>query len=323
MGYEAFTTEETASGKPLTQAKARKIKDNFDYLYGLSGVTESIGIPNGSFEIDADADGTPDSWTKNLYAGGTGALYSVSPASGERAWSFTHPGGASNGGGYLDSDYVEVSNLFAYYLSWAVWATAAGMRNKVIIRYFSAAKADLSADETLYNSIQNSVTPFACVASFTPPANARFAKVRLVGGYTDTDVAGTAYFDAIQMTLALSIPAIIGMAVTPRTTTSLSYVKLKEIQTRTNKVMVAFFLSSSDPVYTAYSRIYVNDVAVGVENSTTTSLMVTQFLNVLPTDLIQVYAKCSVGIYTGTTTIWSLATTATPPITLWDITVTD
>lgn len=203
MAYTSLTTAETASGKPLLQALARKIKDDLDYLYGLSASMGSIVIPNGSFEIDSDADGIPDLWAKNLYAGGTGAFYTTAPAHGAKAWSFTHPGGASNGGGYLDSDYIEVTELGIYWISFIHWATVAGMRNKVQIRYFDKVKNELGAGSPadLYNSIANPTSASAFTYYNTPPATTRYIKLRLIGGFTDTDVAGTAYFDDIRFGL--------------------------------------------------------------------------------------------------------------------------
>jgi hypothetical protein len=208
MAWNAITTAEIASGKPVCGPTGfgTKVRDCLNWLYGVIGSASVIGIPNGSFEIDSDSDGVPDSWTKSLYAGGTGGFYTTSPAHGATAWSFTHPGGASNGGGYLDSDYLEVAELENYWLSFIHWATAAGMRNRVEIRYYDKAKAELGAGSPayLYNSVTNPTTATRFSYNFTPLATTRYIKFRLVGGFTDTDVAGTAYFDNIQFGTSIS-----------------------------------------------------------------------------------------------------------------------
>ena len=212
MAYTAITTAEIAAGKPVCGPTGfgTKVNDNFDYLSGVVGSLSSNQVLNGSFEVDSNADGDPDNWTKNLYAGGTGTLYTTAPAHGAKAWSFTHPGGASNGGGYLESDYIEVSDdLCERWISFVLWATAAGMKNQVIIRYFDKAKADLVAPVTVHSSTTNETTETQYHYLYTPPATARFIKIKLVGGYTDTDVAGTIYFDNIR-TGVVSVNEMIG-----------------------------------------------------------------------------------------------------------------
>jgi hypothetical protein len=110
---------------------------------------------------------------------------------------FVHPGGPGNGGGYADSDYVPCSPQVAEVLGFIHWATNAAMKNQVYVRYYDKNKVYLSETQ-LYSSTSNptSTTPFQY--QFTPPVSARFVKVRLIGGYTDTDQVGTAYFDGLQ-----------------------------------------------------------------------------------------------------------------------------
>ncbi len=324
MAYEAITTAEVASGKPVVGPGGfgLKTKYNFDYLYGMLGVQGGGGISNGSFEVDADASGVPDLWTKNLYAGGVGAFYTTAPAHGVKAWSFTHPGGVSNGGGYLDSDYVEVSEYFTYYLFYTLFSTATGMRNKVQIRYFDASKVELVAGSPvdIYNSVVNPTAWTVFYGQFTPPATTKYIKVRLIGGYTDTDVAGTTYFDNIILTSAISALQAEGSAPTERNTTSSTYVKLKEISAKSNKITVSFWLWTS--AATSEGRIYVNGVAVGIERSTASLIgeSFTENFEVSPTDLIQLYVKRSL---TATAYVSSFYITPTITTFLNDNVITD
>ena len=200
MAWDAIDSTEIEVSDPVTNELMTKIKDNFDYLYGESAtVGGTSGVANGSFEIDADGDGIPDSWTVTAYTGGACALDTVTPAHGAKGVKMTHPGGAGNGGGHYESGYIECSEKVADAISMIHWASAAGMKNQVIIRYFTAAKVDISSDETIYDSTANPTAETLIVMGFTPVATARFLKIRLVGGYTDTDVAGVAHFDRIEL----------------------------------------------------------------------------------------------------------------------------
>ncbi|OGO35304.1 MAG: hypothetical protein A2Z03_07785 [Chloroflexi bacterium RBG_16_56_8] len=153
------------------------------------------GIPNGSFEIDADSDGVPDGWTKNLYPAGGGSLETTSPMHGAAAYKFIQQAGPGNGGGDLDqNDYLACSPSLPLTFEWLHYASAAGMKNIVQVRWFDKSKVYLSTTD-LYNSTSNPTSATWMTALAIPPAMAQFFKLRIIGGYTDTDIAGTAYFD--------------------------------------------------------------------------------------------------------------------------------
>ena len=201
MGFTAITQAEIAAGQPVTQALMQKVKDNDDYLYsqvGAGGGGGEGGIPNGSFEIDADSDGGPDGWTKNLYPAGGGAIETASPSHGAQAYKFTQQAGPGNGGGYLDmNDYLPCSPVQPLLLEWLHYASVAGMHNLVQIRWFDKVKVYLSTT-TVYDSTANPVSWTRKTAFAIPPAGAKFWKIRIIGGYTDTDIAGTAYWDGVS-----------------------------------------------------------------------------------------------------------------------------
>jgi hypothetical protein len=295
MAYDAITTAELASGKPVfgPVGFGAKVKGNFDYLYGVVGsLAGSAGIPNGSFEVDSDADGIPNSWTRNLYSGGAGALYTTSPAQGAQAWSFTHPGGVGNGGGYLTSDYMECSPYQTFILGGILWSTAAGMKNKVQVQYYTKAKAANGAAVDLYNSTANATSPTAYVWSFTPTASSCYFKLILVGGFTDTDVAGTAYFDGFW-TDYLVIEARIGAA-------AVSQSKLK---TSSGEVSVtATAALPGDSVGEAWGANTLPGGEYGLsllykatEPTNGASLMVTQAIPVMSASTIAAYSQGNVS----------------------------
>jgi hypothetical protein len=202
MSYSAITTAEIAVKKPVTNALMTKFKDNFDYLYSEAGGAPQLPV-NGSFETDTDSDGIPDNWTRSLYSGGSGGLYTAAPAHGAKAAYFTHPGGAGNGGGYLKSSYIEVSQLQTYALFYIHWASVAGMQNYVQMEYYTSAKAFIS-ETSLYSSTSNPTSATLFCTKFTPPSTARYIKICLIGGAVSVSVAGTAYFDGLWL-----VPAVV------------------------------------------------------------------------------------------------------------------
>ena len=302
--FTALTSDEILEKKPFRTALLRKLKDNLDYLYGVIGSGAGIsGVPNGSFEIDSDGDGTPDAWTKDLYPGGTFAINTATPDHGAAGVSFTHPGGASNGGGVLTPDYIECSELISYAIGFITWATAAGMKNKVQIQYYDQDKIANGAAVNAYNSTSNPTSPTLFAEFFTPIADSRFLKIVLIGGYTDTDVPGEAYFDGIFLMLGISATAVTAgdslMCANDAEytgTTTTSYVKKKEIQIDKNAVSlrVKFDLFDTSSGL-AYGKIYLNGVATGTERSNNSQVYVTYSQDFtgpfFPGDLFQLYLK--------------------------------
>lgn len=210
MAFEQITTQELAVKKPVTNRLLTKIKNSLEYLYGAIATDTSEGLQNGSFEIDT-GDGIPDSWTRTLYPGGTGSMVTDS-AHGAKAFSFVHPGGSGNGGGYLESDYVPASATEKYLLKWH-WKTsvASGLHVQALARWFDKDKVPIS-DETVFDTTTGSTTARMHIAGCNPPATARFCKLRLVGGKSDTSTAGSVFFDGVEfgrLAETTQIPAIV------------------------------------------------------------------------------------------------------------------
>jgi hypothetical protein len=202
MAYEALTQAECQQDEPVTTDLLLKIKNNFDYLYSIIGSGSGGGsggggggIPNGSFEIDEDGDNIPDTWTRYLYPGGSAAYDTDTPMHGAKAYRFTRAAGSNNGGGYLESDYLATSELFNG-LIWVIYrCSVAGIKVMVQFRFYDKAKVEIGPPTTVFSSTSNPTTRTKILLGCVPVANARFFKVRLIGGYTDTDVAGDTFFD--------------------------------------------------------------------------------------------------------------------------------
>jgi len=195
MGYNAILSSEVDVGSPGKAELFQKIKDNFDYLYTMIG--GPVEVPNGSFEIDTDNDGIPDNWTLNLYAGGS-AAFDTASAHGSKAYKFTRTAGAGNGGGYLESGYMECSPIGVYMIGFSIKSSVANLKNIVKIRYFNKDKVYIS-DQDVYSSTTNPTSWQRYQYTMNIPSDARYYKIRLIGGYTDTDVAGDTYYDDVAI----------------------------------------------------------------------------------------------------------------------------
>jgi len=207
MAWDAILTPEIAVGKPVSLALMTKIKDNLDYLYGQIGTGTAVQLSNNSFEIDSDADGEPDGWDIDLYAGGSFNLEdavdesAADPAHGNCCIKFTHPGGGGNGGGYATSDYVECGVGNPWNVSWYQRNSAAGTRVIVEALWYDEDKVTLGSIgvDDIYDSTSNPTSWTKYTRALNAPAGARYLKVRLIGGYNDTDVAGTVEFDLVTL----------------------------------------------------------------------------------------------------------------------------
>lgn len=163
--------------------------------------TGGYGIPNGSMETDADADGKPDQWVFTAYTGGAGALDSTDQAHSGKSFKFTADGVLGHGGGNLVSaNFIEVTPNRYFGLSWQMKSSQSTLTNKIEIDWFTAAQVLISTS-TLYNENSNQVAAWTLFAAGAlPPSTARYCKIRLIGGYnTAPAVAGSVWFDDVRI----------------------------------------------------------------------------------------------------------------------------
>ena len=303
MSWNPLTAADVAQDKFWSTVQTGKIKDCLEYLFGLGSGDAGGDIQNPSFETDSDADGVPDGWTKTLYAGGAFALDTTTPAAGATAVKFTHPGGASNGGGSLTSDYVGCSPNLNYVLGVILWASATGMRNKVQVQFYTKAKVANGAVVDLYNSVANPTTATPYLFGIKPTAASNYFKIILIGGFTDTDVAGSAYFDDVR--IAGIFPDVttgnvmIASAPTERIGSETSYTKVKETRLlRSGTYRVLFALAGTNPAAASNGRIYKNGAALGTERAsvgTISYLTFSEDIAFAANDLVQIYCKAPIS----------------------------
>jgi len=315
MAYTSITTADIAVDKFFTNALATKIKDDIDYLYGASGGITNI--MNGSFEIDSDSDGVPDNWEINLYHGGSSALVNgIDGIHGYQCIAFTHPGGSGNGGGYISTDYLEASPDIPLLVSGMRWCTvASGVRNIIRIRWYDKDKVFLNNIDLEDASTGFLTTPtwWSYIIPNTNdviPYNARYLKLRLIGGYTSLSAAGTTYFDDFSIRPAINLaetaPVIAAAtyyasnAGAVRTASYTSWTKYMEYQISCKGSLRISFGLQVVGGGIAYARIYHNGSAVGISRATSSSARVTYSEDIAGWnvgDLLQIYAYTSSAIY--------------------------
>lgn len=202
MPYTAIT--KPTQGDATRKALADALIDNDAYFNSVISALNWLQVPNGSFEIDSDADGEPDLWDIQLFQNGAFALTGnllgdTECRHGARAIKFTSPGGASNGGGTAEStDYNECAPDRPVFVSWLHRSSVATIRNKVDVLFYDANRALLST-VNVYTSITNPTTWTFQIGAATPPSTARFCRIKLTGAENTTTVAGSAYFDGVQL----------------------------------------------------------------------------------------------------------------------------
>lgn len=160
-----------------------------------SGESTSSGlITNGSFEIDDDADTIPDGWELSSEAGASNAIDSTESTDGAQSFRFTSSG---NGGGSLvTGNFFSVNDLDALRVNVDLKSTITGVRNIVRVEWYDISFVSISNSD-IYDSTSNPTVFTTQNLSASPPAGARFAKLRLIGVDPSVAIAGTTYFDRV------------------------------------------------------------------------------------------------------------------------------
>ena len=194
----------------ITQRLWQRAKDNFDSLFGLVGSVQGFDILNGFFEIVEDLLATPLrplSWDVTEYLGGTVELDDTESIKGTYGFKFNHPGGVGNGGGEAKSDYHAVNQIHSNPRLQVLYKSSlAGVHLTVKVEYFTAAKLFISV-ETLLDLVGGVPASYTDLnVTPTVPATARFLKVYIIGGDTDTDPGASAdiVFDDISFVALVS-----------------------------------------------------------------------------------------------------------------------
>ena len=161
------------------------------------GVDETGGlVPNGSFETDADADTVPDGWTLTNETGSTNAIDTSESTDGAQCFRFT---GVGTGGGTLETtNFFPVNDIDDLRVAFDLRSTVATVRNIVRVRWFDVSEVFISNSD-VYDSTSNPTSFTSNDLLASPPANARFAKLAIIGCDPSVAVAGSTYVDRVRV----------------------------------------------------------------------------------------------------------------------------
>lgn len=153
-------------------------------------------VPNGSFEIDSDADLIPDGWTLVNEAGSSNAIDTAESTDGAQSFRFTSSG--SGGGSLTTTDFFPVNDVDQLRVNLDMKASVATVLNIVRVEWYDISFTPISNSD-IYSSTANPLTFTSFNLLATPPALARFAKLRLIGGDPSVALAGSSWWDRINV----------------------------------------------------------------------------------------------------------------------------
>lgn len=161
----------------------------------LGGEQSGGLVANGSFET-VTTPPVPDSWDAVNEAGSTNAADATFSTDGINSYRFTSSG--VGGGSLTTSDFFPVNDVDQLRVNFDMFATVATVLNIVRVEWYDVTFVSISNSD-VYSSTANppAWTEFQLVA--TPPALARFAKLRLIGIDPSVPLAGNTYFDRISV----------------------------------------------------------------------------------------------------------------------------
>lgn len=173
----------------------------------LTGDYDSGLVPNGGFENDEDANGVPDGWTvENEASGSNNGLDTSESSEGAQSWRTESTG--AGGGELVTTDFFPVNDVDDLRIQLDMLATVATVRNIIRVEWFDVSQVSIS-DSDVYDSTANPTAAWTTIfRTATPPAGARFARLRLIGGTTGGVGAGITYWDRVQVFYPLSIAGV-------------------------------------------------------------------------------------------------------------------
>ena len=153
-------------------------------------------IPNGSFEIDTDANGVPDGWTLVNDTGSSNAIDTSKSTDGAQSFRFTSAG--PGGGSLTTTNFFPVNDVAVLRVKLDLESSVAGVRNIVRVEFFDISETPIS-DVDPYDSTANPTSFITQNLVATPPAGARFAKLKLIGCDSSVATPGSTWFDNVSV----------------------------------------------------------------------------------------------------------------------------
>lgn len=247
---------------------------------------------NGSFES-----GLSVGWSQTAYTGGSIADNTSQEMDGAHCVAITSTSTANGGGDMTSSSFTPASAGAMYSLRVCVKANVANVSSRAELIWYDDTQAQISAS-TIYSSTSTSTSMVIRGSAVKAPTNAKLFKVKLTGGVPGSgSSAGTIYFDGCIVSAGHNDYVDVGTTYTiasstaTQTTTSASYVKVKEMYSPFGGVMNVSHESQNSGAVAGASKVYINGVAAGAEHALTGGFVVqSDDVYVAQGDLVQVYA---------------------------------
>jgi len=164
--------------------------------------TETSGgnlIANGSFENQGNTTSDASGWTLTAQNDGTIERITTDSYDGEASLKCTSQG---NGGGQADTkSFFAVSPGQPLGIKFLINSSVADIRNIVQIRYYDNTQSFLSSVNVYDEDASNPTSWTAKTFIQTPPSNARFAKLRIIGADKSDSTPGDVRFDGVRVSL--------------------------------------------------------------------------------------------------------------------------
>lgn len=161
-----------------------------------ASVTDTYNlIINPSFETDSDSDGIPDSWTLSSDTGSTNAIDTTDQQHGANSFKFISTG--SGGGNLITDNFFEVSPSRDIEVLFEIKSSVADVRNLIEVVFYDSAQASVSTTSVYDESTANPTSWTNKGATITPPATARYAKLRLTGCHSSDATSGSTWYDNV------------------------------------------------------------------------------------------------------------------------------
>jgi hypothetical protein len=162
------------------------------------GVDQGSGlVPNGSFELDTDANDVPDGWTEVAQSGSSNGIDTTRSTDGANSFRFTSTG--VGGGSLTTTDFFPVTDLTDLTVYVDIQGSVLGPNNRVRVQWYDTSFVLISNSDP-YNSTATAAGVWTSLQLLvTPPALARFAKLALIGIDPSVPFSGSTWFDRVNV----------------------------------------------------------------------------------------------------------------------------
>lgn len=164
-----------------------------------AAIETGVAVRNGGFE-----DGT-NGWTLTAFTGGTIATNTGNEQEGAACLGITSTVLANGGGEAIMAGFTTVAQaLRPMTFTLAVKASAANISSKAEVLWYNDTQASISTS-TIYTSTNTPTTAAIQEVLLTPPATAKYFKIKLTGGVPSSGSGtGTVYFDAVSAAVGVT-----------------------------------------------------------------------------------------------------------------------